>query len=296
MAETEWPNQDFQVEMFDGVRGADGNPVQPVRLTPDDAFCFSCHRDVPCWNVCCHGADITLSPMDILRLSRHLAIEASDFLVEYTLPAPWGATELPVAKLKMGGDEGKGPCPFVSAGGCAVYLDRPVTCRYYPLGLATVKMKGDEDKHDFHFLVKESHCQGHLEDQEQTVSGFTAEQGIEAYRDVDRGWMDILMKTASWASLGGPFGRDIPPSTRKMFFMVSTDAGKFRRFVFATKFLDTYEIDAPAIEAIETDDEALLMLGFDWLKSVMFNEPALVMKEAVLQSAIAGARTDLGAG
>ncbi|MEE8392860.1 MAG: YkgJ family cysteine cluster protein, partial [Rhodospirillales bacterium] len=210
MSETQWPNRDIKVEMFDAVRGADGNPVQPVRLKDDDKFSFSCHRGVPCWNVCCHGADITLSPMDILRISRHFGVNPGRFLAEYTVPAMWGATNLPVAKLKMGGAEGKGPCPFMVESGCSVYGDRPLTCRYYPLGLATVKMKGDADKHDFHFLVKESHCKGHQADGEQTVLGFKEEQGIDAYQAVNRGWMDILMKTSSWASAGGPFGKDIP--------------------------------------------------------------------------------------
>ncbi|MEE8392901.1 MAG: hypothetical protein V3R66_01050, partial [Rhodospirillales bacterium] len=130
---------------------------------------------------------------------------------------------------------------------------------------------------------------------EQTVLGFKEEQGIDAYQAVNRGWMDILMKTSSWASAGGPFGKDIPVQTQKMFFMVSTDADQFRRFVFETRFLDTYEVGQESIEAIRTEDEPLIMLGFDWLKNVMFNEPTLVMKEDVLRTAITEARTNFGA-
>ena len=39
--------------------------------------------------------------------------------------------------------------------GCTVYKDRPVSCRYYPLGLAAVKMKGHDKPEDFYFLVRE---------------------------------------------------------------------------------------------------------------------------------------------
>jgi len=288
-------DKDTEVEIFDAIRGPDdGNPVLPVRLRPDDMFCFSCHKDVPCWNVCCHGADVTLTPMDILRLSRHLGIRPREFLAEYTLPGVWDRADLPVAKLKMTGPDGKGPCTFMVDEGCSVYDSRPATCRYYPLGLASVKPKGADHKEDFYFLVKESHCKGHDEEKLQSVSAFRQEQGIEEYDRVNRGWTDILMKMASWMNLGGPQGKDVSPQTKQMFFLVSTDVDGFRQFVFETKFLDTYDLDPEAVEIIKTDDEALLLLGFDWMKSVMFQEPTLSMKENVLQSAMAKAREGMG--
>jgi hypothetical protein len=43
-------------------------------------------------------------------------------------------------------------------------------------------------------------------------------------------------------------------------------------------------------------DEALLALGFDWLKNVMFNEPTISMKQEVPQDAIARTRDEMGAG
>ncbi len=41
-------------------------------------------------------------------------------------------------------------------------------------------------------------------------------------------------------------------------------------------------------------DEALLQLGFDWLRIVMFDEPTIALKPAVLQEAIGKAREGLG--
>ena len=135
----------------------------------------------------------------------------------------------------------------------------------------------------------------HDEDKDQTVDEFRVDQGLDEYENVNQGWIDILMKSASWATVGGPFQQEIPPQVKQMFFMVSTDVSKFRKFVFETRFLDTYEIDPEAVEILKTDDSALLLLGFDWLKSVMFREPTVAMKEKVLQAAIAKAREELGA-
>jgi hypothetical protein len=233
--------------------------------------------------------------MDILVLSRHLGLRPQEFLLEHAITANWEKADLPVAKLKMTGVDGQGACPFVTDAGCSVYEDRPATCRYYPLGLATVKMKGAKDKEDFHFLVKESHCKGHEEDKQLSVKEFRAEQEVDYFDRVNRGWMDVLMKMASWKTLGGPFGKDMTPQTKFMFLMVSTDVDALRRFVLDTKFLEIYEVDPETIEVIKTDDEALLQVGFEWFKNVTFNESTIKMKEKVLQKAIAKAREDIGA-
>ncbi|MBI5162543.1 MAG: YkgJ family cysteine cluster protein [Magnetospirillum sp.] len=286
---------DVEVEVFDAVRGNTNFPVQPVRLTADDTFNFRCHNGLACWNKCCHGADISLAPYDILRLSRRLKMSPAEFLLAYTVPAIHEKADLPIAKIKTGGDDGRGPCPFNAAEGCTVYEDRPATCRYYPLGMVSVKMKDMEGKDDFFFLVKEDHCLGHCETKTQNVGEFRAEQDVADYERVNRGWVDILMKMASWKVMGGPMGKAPSPQTKKMFFMATTDVESFRRFVFGTKFLDNYDIDPEAVELIKTDDEALLLLAFDWLKAVLFNEPTLLLKEQVLQGAIAKARETLGA-
>jgi Fe-S-cluster containining protein len=250
---------------------------------------------VSCWNACCHGADVTLTPYDIITLSKSFFVRPAQFVADYTVPAIHEASGLPVPKLVMTGKDGKGPCVFMrEEEGCSVYDSRPATCRYYPLGLGAYKLKGHEQREDMHFMVKEPHCEGHEEDQEQTVSEFRAEQGIEPYDLINQRWIDILMKMASWRTIGGPMGRDVSTQTKKMFYMVSTDIDAFRRFVFDTKFLQTYEIDDDMIEAIRTNDEALLQLGFDWLKNVMFNDTTVAMKQTVLQEAIGAARNEMG--
>ena len=285
-----------RLDIFEGVRGQDGNPVLPVQLKHADMFAFSCHKGISCWNKCCYGADVIVTPGDMLRLSRHFGIRPLEFLDRYCYQANWEKANLPVAKLRMSGEDGSGPCPFVEdAAGCTVYENRPVTCRYYPLGLASIKMKGAEEKENFNFLVKEAHCKGHDEDKLQSVAQFRREQGTDEYDQINQGWMEILMKAASWASIGGPRGKEIAARTQGMFYMVSSDVDAFRRFVFETRFLEIYEVEEKAADVLRTNDAVLLTLGFDWLRNVIFGEPTIGMKEAVLREGIAARRDEFGA-
>jgi uncharacterized protein len=287
--------RDIEMNLYDRLTAQSKSPVQPVKLSPEDSFCFSCHKGISCWNSCCHGADLTLPPYDILRLSRYLHLTPAEFLAGYTVPAEHTETGMPIVKIKMEGDDGSGPCPFMDkADGCRVYDFRPAACRYYPLGLISVKMKEATQKEDFHFLVREDHCRGHDEAKKLSVAEFRTEQGVARYEDVNRGWIDILMKLASWRSLGGPMGQAPTDKVRKMFFMVSTDVDAFRRFVFESRFFQIYEISEEAQELVRKNDEMLLRLGFDWLKNVLFHEPTLEMHEQVLKQAIAKARTEVG--
>ncbi|HYA66019.1 MAG TPA: hypothetical protein VEE84_04985, partial [Burkholderiaceae bacterium] len=96
-------------------------------------------------------------------------------------------------------------------------------------------------------------------------------------------------------SLGGPWGKEPDERVRRMFLMVSADPDAFRRFVFGSSFLEKYAVDPAMRTQLENDDEALMQLGFDWLRAVLFNEPTLHLREHVLQGAIAKARCETGA-
>ncbi|PLX42364.1 MAG: zinc/iron-chelating domain-containing protein [Hyphomicrobiales bacterium] len=284
-----------ETTVFEGVRNDRGDPVVPVKMGTKDMFNFRCHKGVSCWNECCHGADITLTPYDILKLAEHFKVRPAQFVASYAVPAFHEGSNLPVAKLVMTGKEGKGPCVFMDEEkGCTVYESRPATCRYYPLGLGAVKFKGHKEREDMHFLVREDHCKGHEEDNLQSVEAYRKEQGVDPYDLLNERWIGILMKMASWRSMGGPEGKDVPKQTKQMFYMIGTDIDRFRSFVFDTKFLDTYEIDDDMIESLKVNDETLLQLGYDWMLSIMFNEPTLVMKEKVLQQSIVKARAEAG--
>ena len=155
-------------------------------------------------------------------------------------------------------------------------------------------MKGHDAPEDFYFLVKELHCRGHDEPKEQSVAAFREEQGVKPYDELNRGWIHILMKLASWKMMGGPWGKEPDERTKKMFLMATTDLDAFRRFVFETSFLERYSIDPQAHALLKSDNEALLQLALDWLCSIIFNELHLQLRENVLQELIAKARSELG--
>ena len=50
----------------------------------DGKFQFHCHPGVACFNACCKGIDIALTPYDILRLKNRLGISSTEFLVRHT--------------------------------------------------------------------------------------------------------------------------------------------------------------------------------------------------------------------
>ena len=287
---------DLEVQIIDAVRGDQTTPVQPVRLTKDSTFCFSCHKGVSCWNECCHNTDITLTPYDLLRLAKHFEARPKAIASMFAAPSIHDASGMPIMKLKMVDKDGeRKPCVFLDeTEGCTVYNDRPAACRYYPLGLASVKMKGHEQPEDFYFLVKEPHCKGHEESKEQTVGAFRAEQGVDEYDEKNRDWIHILMKLASWKFLGGPWGKEPDERTKKMFFMATTDIDQFRLFVFNSSFLDKYAIEPEMREELAMNDEALLKLGLDWLRHVLFAEETISLRPDVLQHAIAQARGGTG--
>ena len=287
---------DLDVPIVSALRDAAEGPVVPVRLTASNTFCFACHKGVSCWNECCHDTDITLTPYDLIRIGRAVKMVSGEAARLFGTEAVHEASGMPVLKLKRV-DNGapKRPCVFLDpVEGCTIYADRPAACRYYPLGLASVKMKGHDKPEDFYFLVKEPHCKGHEEPREQTVADFRAEQAVEPYDEQNRGWIHILMKLASWKTLGGPFGKEPDERTKKMFLMATTDLDAFRRFVFDTSFLERYAVAPETHADLATDDEALLKLALDWLRAILFAEPTLPLRENVLHEAIAKARAGLG--
>jgi len=78
--------------------------------------------------------------------------------------------------------------------------------------------------------------------------------------------------------------KEFPEIKNQMFFMVSTNTDYFREFVFGSTFLDTYDIPVERIEKVRTDDAELLKLGYEWLRSSMFAEDTLKLKEGVAEA------------
>jgi len=257
---------------------SDTDKVLPVKLTGSSRFKFSCHKGVKCFTACCSNINIVLPPYDLLRLRKRLGMTSEDFINQYCEIEILAKTLLPVITLKMQNDD-KRSCPFVTPEGCSVYEDRPNICRYYPVGMATLRNKESKGgKDEFYFLTKEDHCKGFEEDMDWTVDAWRKDQEADLYDDINRGWMDILIKKKTFGE------KEFPDIKNKMFFMVSSNTDYFREFVFGSSFLETYDIPAERIEKVRSDDAELLKLAYDWLRSAMFAEETLPFKQGVLEA------------
>ena len=182
---------DIEVEPF---RKREADKVVPVKLTGSSKFKFRCHKGVRCFTACCSNINIVLPPYDLLRLRKRLGMAAEDFINAYCEIEILAKTLLPVITLKMRDDE-KRSCPFLTPAGCSVYEDRPNICRYYPVGMATLRKKDAEGgKDEFYFMTKEDHCKGFEEDREWTINEWRKDQGADLHDEMNRGWMEILIK------------------------------------------------------------------------------------------------------
>ncbi len=282
MRESKDEKKDFDQELAEDsvpvVSKNKSDKVVPVKLTGASRFKFRCHKGVRCFTACCSNINIVLPPFDLLRLRKRLGMTSEDFINKYCDIEILAKTLLPVITLKMRDDE-KRSCPFLTPDGCTVYEDRPNICRYYPVGMATLRKKDTETgKDEFYFMTKEEHCKGFEEDKEWTIEEWRKDQGSDLHDEMNRGWMEVLIKKKSFGE------REFPEIKNQMFFMVSTNLDYFREFVFGSTFLETYDLPADLIEKIKTDDKELLKLAYEWLKSSMFAEETMKLKDGVAEA------------
>lgn len=269
--------------------GKGNNPsnILPQKLTLDSKIKFRCHPGVKCFTACCGGIKIILTPYDILMLTKRLEIPAHEFLHKYTLPTYLEKTDMPGVMLKL--TEGDNRCPFVTPDGCTVYTDRPSACRYYPVGMADFhegsagrdenEASVQEDK--FFFIVKEDHCKGFDEDKEWTVREWRADQGVDVRDDMNKEWLRLVMRRKSYGHQA-----TLSEQAKRMFFMASTDLANFRRFVFESSFLDTFEVDEETIAKIKEDDVELMHFSFKYLATTLFGSQTLKIKEEKVQAKV----------
>lgn len=250
--------------------------IEPIRLGPDNRFKFRCHKDIDCFTSCCRGINIVLTPYDILRLKNRLSLSSEEFLAIYTEGQLLEKTDLPVVTLKLLDDE-QNSCPFVRDGeGCIIYEDRPSTCRYYPLGVASLSYREGADESGFYFFVNEPHCRGFEEDRVWTVREWREDQGVDVRDEINAEWTDLVVRKRSF-----PPNMKLNERAKEMFFMASYNLDKFRRFVFESSFFDRYEVDEKTRGEIRDDEIALLKFGMRWLKWLLFKEGDFAVKTNV---------------
>ena len=247
--------------------------IEPIRLGPDNKFKFKCHKDVSCFTQCCRGINIVLTPYDIIKLKNRLQLSSEEFLAIYTEPQLLEKTDLPIITLKLLDDEQQS-CPYVREDGCIVYEDRPTTCRYYPLGVASLSYKEGADESGFYFFVNEPHCRGFEEDQTWTVREWREDQGVDIRDELNAEWTDLVVRKRSF-----PPNLQLTEQTKKMFFLASYNLDKFREFVFESSFLSLYVVEPELQAEMKKDELALLKFGVRWLKWLLFKEGDFKLNE-----------------
>ncbi len=255
------------------------NPVVPNLLGPDDVIQFDCHKGISCFNACCEQADITLTPYDILRLKHRLGMTSSEFLKQYTVPFEMDASGMPGVKLRTTDEEPV--CLLMTDAGCSVYEDRPSACRYYPVGLMTMRPSGAPQEEHHYCLVEEPHCKGHQEARKLSVAQYRQEQGVEIHDDMNREWYRIILKKRS----AGPAVGTPSPTSFQFFFLCSYDMDRFREFTHTESFRNTYALSNDELAGLD-DDVTLLKFGYRLMMQVLFGEISIPLHEGALEERI----------
>ncbi len=249
------------------------SPAVPQQLTGSSKIKFSCHKGVSCYNACCKQADIPLTSYDILRLKDHFGISSTEFLKEHTIPFEMDQDKLPGVKLRH--LDGTTICRFMNDDGCGVYKDRPMACRYYPVGHLSMRKQDVNAEEEHYFLVKEDYCKGHEEDRELTIDEYRAEQEVEEYDKNSYMFRRMILKKKS----GGPAIGTLSKNSLSFYFMCTYDVDRFREFVLTDGFERAYDI--PEEEMVETilDDFKLLELGDKLMRQIFFGEQLVPVRE-----------------
>lgn len=248
------------------------SPIIPVQLALDDTFQFRCHKGIACFNKCCENIDILLTPYDVLRLKNHFGITAREFIDEYTVDFAMDGHGMPGLKLRT--KEDSTACVNLTPEGCGVYSDRPAACRYYALGLVSMRKKDAPAEEDGYFVVKENHCLGHQEPVVQTVAEYRRDQGVDEYDEINREWRQIILKKRSAGpTIGKPSQRSF-----ELFYLASYDIDGFREFVASAGFGEVFDLEPAFRHELMQDDLKLLQFGFRLLKQVLFGELTIALK------------------
>lgn len=239
--------------------------VVPQFLKSTSRFRFKCYPGISCFTKCCSGIKIYLTPYDIFRLKNRLGLSYRDFLMQFTEPALIEKSQLPTRTIKMKDAEGR-PCPFITPEGCSVYADRPLTCRYYPLGMGTMKKDDSKTEENFFIMIKEDHCLGHNETTEWTIDEWRADQESDLYDEMNSDWMAVVLKAKTLGFV------EFSQKSLDLFFIVSTNLDLFKEFVVSSRFMDAYNIDPEYIAGLMENELEFLKFSLKWLRFAMFDE------------------------
>ena len=228
-----------------------------------DELTFQCSPDNSCFNDCCRDLNQFLTPYDILRLKNNLEMHSSDFLRKYTSMHKGPETGLPVISFKPDPAAGYA-CPFVTEKGCAVYHDRPGSCRLFPLARAISRSRETGKITEHYALIHDPGCKGFGKASGQTVQEWIDTQDVGIYNKMNDRMMEIitLKNTIMPGKLEGP--------PADAFYLACYDLDNFRKEIFENGLMNEIPSAAEALEKAEESETELLKLGFEWIKYHLF--------------------------
>jgi len=235
-------------------------PKNVSRIQESELFNFSCHPDVNCFTDCCRQLELALTPYDVLRLKQETQLDSSSFLERYVIREQEAEDAFPRFYLTMV-DDGQASCVFVAETGCTVYPGRPGACRAYPMGRAAIR-QDDNSMEEFFVLLKESHCNGFQEKDEQTAAKYSEGQGLKDYNTFNDK-VAILLQHEEIRR-----GMQLTEIQTDYFILALYDLDNFRKQLNEGKLPNQDQY--PAKKVACKDDEQLLLFGIEWLLGVLF--------------------------
>lgn len=237
------------------------NDLPGRQISEKETFSFRCYPGIGCFNRCCRNLNLFLYPYDVLRLKQALDISSDEFLERHVDAVLCPGNFFPEVLLRMSENREK-TCPFLTDSGCAVYADRPDTCRSFPIEQGVEYNAARKKDTPVYFYRPPDFCQGQYQDQQWDVAGWAKDQEAQRYQQMTIRWAQIkrLFQNDPWGA-EGPEG-----SRAKMAFMATYNIDRFREFVFQSSFLKRYKIKSAFQKKMKADDLELLKFGMDWVK------------------------------
>jgi hypothetical protein len=228
-------------------------------LDRDGSFKFSCSPQTACFNECCRDLNQFLTPYDVLRLKNGIGLSSQRFLAEYTRRHIGPGSGLPVVTLAPG-DPDRLTCPFVTSSGCRVYLNRPSSCRTYPLMRIVRRSRDRAGRVEEYRLLREPHCQGFDTAHRQTVHAWIAEQGLEEYNAENDRLMEVIRLKARLSS------KALPPSLAEQVYTALYDLDELKQRLHDGILRG---IPPERMERAMADEVARLHLGLEWVTQLL---------------------------
>lgn len=241
-------------------------PMMPRNLTrvaDDEIFSFACNSGVDCFTLCCRQLELALTPYDVLRLKNGLKMHSRTFLDRYVIIEQDDQDIFPRYYLTMV-DDGHASCIFVTQKGCTVYPDRPGACRAYPMGRASMR-KNDNTFEEFYVLLKEDHCHGFDEKEEQTPPQYSRDQGLDLYNRKNDELIAIQQHDAIRK------GKKLTQKQSELYTLALYDLDTFREKLFAGHFQHPKDLEENQKKELR-DDEKMLSFAIRWLQTELFDD------------------------